>query len=136
MINTLKTHRKKKGFTLIELIIVLAVMAVISTIAVPNVIALRDNSKKKADKQSCEVIKRTVMSLVADDTIKSRTTITVTPNSTTGIISGQLTESEKTALQDALKDIKAPQSPGATDGAYIIAIDSNESVKVSTKDSN
>lgn len=136
MIKIQKSHRKKKGFTLIELIIVLAVMAVISTIAVPNVTALRDNSKKKADKQSCEVIKRTVMSLVADDTIKSRTTITVTPNSTTGTVSGTLTDSEKTALQDALKGIKAPQSPGATDGAYTIDIDNNEVVTVETKDSN
>lgn len=131
MIRIIKNKNKKKGFTLIELIIVLAVMAVIATIAVPNVTALRDNSKKKADNQSCEAIKRTVLSLVADETIKSRTTITVIPNSTTDTVSG-LTGDEKIALQDALKGIKAPQSPDATDGEYTITIANNGDVAVVT----
>lgn len=62
-------QKKKKGFSLIELIIVLAVMAIIALIAIPNFTAVRNNSKAKADDQSCETIKRTVLMLVADDTV-------------------------------------------------------------------
>ena len=61
--------KKKKAFTLIELIIVLAIMAIIAAIAIPNFMAVRDNSKVKADTQSCETIKRTVLMLVSDETI-------------------------------------------------------------------
>ncbi len=64
-------NKKKKGFTLIELIIVLAVMAIIALIAIPNFAAVRNNSKVKADKQSCATIERTVLMLVSDETIMS-----------------------------------------------------------------
>ena len=36
----------KKGFTLVELLAVLAVIAIIGAIAIPNVISLMDNNKK------------------------------------------------------------------------------------------
>ena len=62
-------NKKKKAFTLIELIIVLAIMAIIAAIAIPNFMAVRDNSKTNADIQSCETIQRTVSMLVTDETI-------------------------------------------------------------------
>lgn len=79
-------NKKKKGFTLIELIIVLAVMAIIALIAIPNFTAVRDNSKVKADVQSIETVKRTILMLTSDETIKGNDIITVTFNSTTGKI--------------------------------------------------
>ena len=36
----------KKGFTLVELLAVMAIIAVIGMIAIPNVIRLMDNNKK------------------------------------------------------------------------------------------
>ena len=36
----------KKGFTLVELLAVMAIIAVIGMIAIPNVISLMDNNKK------------------------------------------------------------------------------------------
>ena len=44
--------KKKKGFTLIEMIIVIAVMAIIAAIAVPSLSGVKDSVAKKADKQS------------------------------------------------------------------------------------
>ncbi|MPQ43718.1 type II secretion system protein [Clostridium tarantellae] len=62
--------RKKFGFTLIELVISLAIMAVIALIAIPNFNSIKENSKIKADRQSAESIKRTVQLLIVDDTLK------------------------------------------------------------------
>lgn len=108
-------NKKKKGFTLIELIIVLAVMAIIALIAIPNFAAVRDNSKNKADLQSCETIKRNVLMLVSDESIKGNGTITLTPPAATdlpaedGDIEGSNGRTAKVIVEEALKEVKAPQ---------------------------
>ncbi len=118
-------NKKKKGFTLIELIIVLAVMAIIALIAIPNFAAVRNNSKVKADQQSCATIERTVLMLVSDETIKGNGTVTVTvddsdkvvADATEKITSGNpatKANAEK-VIAEALAAVKAPQAgPGFT----------------------
>ncbi|HBL05359.1 MAG TPA: type II secretion system protein [Clostridium sp.] len=105
-------NKKKKGFTLIELIIVLAVMAIIALIAIPNFAAVRNNSKNKADLQSCETIKRTVLMLVSDETVivKTGTTISFVPGTATAKNdTNELSEEEAGKIDEALKEVKAPQ---------------------------
>lgn len=124
-------NKKKKGFTLIELIIVLAVMAIIALIAIPNFAAVRDNSKVKADKQSCETIRRTVLMLVSDETVKGDGEVTVTFNAK-GEIAAATIEGDKmiggsdnnkagaeSEIKKALEEVKAPQGNKivSTDGA-------------------
>lgn len=148
-------NKKKKGFTLIELIIVLAVMAIIALIAIPNFSAVRDNSKIKADKQSCETIKRTVLMLVSDETIKGEGTITLkfgtdgkldkantTADNTIKDKDGDETKAEA-VITEALAEVKAPQAaPGfnkvtkaaAKATSYEITINADGSVNdVATK---
>jgi len=118
-------NKKKKGFTLIELIIVLAVMAIIALIAIPNFAAVRENSKIKADKQSCETIERTVLMLVSDETIKGNGDITLKFDSTTGKfksakISSKLTpgvnaKTVKDTIEEAVAAVKAPQGKVGSD---------------------
>jgi len=132
-------NKKKKGFTLIELIIVLAVMAIIALIAIPNFKAVRDNSKVKADNQSCETIKRTVLMLVSDETVtvsdKVVVTVSVAANGTVSATpdSGDNIEGED-KLQDALAEVKAPQGKVGTGEAakkattYEITINADGSV--------
>lgn len=118
--------KKKKGFTLIELIIVLAVMAIIALIAIPNFTAVRDNSKLKADKQSCETIKRTVLMLVSDETITGNGDAVITFDSTGKIAAATISENgitggsnndkagAETVVKEALKEVKAPQAKKST----------------------
>ena len=47
---------KKNGFTLVESIVVLAIMAAISAIAVPNFANIAEKSKLKTDIQSAKII--------------------------------------------------------------------------------
>lgn len=107
-------QKKRKGFTLIELIIVLAILAIIAAIAIPNFASVRQNSRNKTDVQSAGVIKRTVTMYVADETIKPEAY-----NSGTGlsfdVTAGGVTtlgadaKYGKTTVEAGLKDVKAPQ---------------------------
>ncbi|HCO74177.1 MAG TPA: hypothetical protein DIT16_04900 [Clostridium sp.] len=107
-------NKKKKGFTLIELVIVLAVMAIIALIAIPNFSAVRQNSKVKADKQSCETVKRTVLMLTADEQITVTTNTKVKYNAVSGTVTEpvdkkELDDNEIKIIQTQLKDIGKPQ---------------------------
>lgn len=99
--------KKKKGFTIIELIIVLAVMAIIAAIAIPNFAAVRNNSQNKADVQSAETIKRVVLTLVADGTITSdgkNHEVTFVNNSVSAV-----SDDTDDKIKEALKDVKPPK---------------------------
>ncbi|MBU3160430.1 prepilin-type N-terminal cleavage/methylation domain-containing protein [Clostridium frigoris] len=106
---------KKKGFTLIELIIVIAIIAILAAIAVPNFIALRNRSANNADLQSCQTIKKAVEVMVADNTISvtvvSDYTVTgfnpaVVTTGTGGTTAGH------DGIVDALSNVRAPQGHG------------------------
>lgn len=143
-------NKKKKGFTLIELIIVLAVMAIIALIAIPNFAAVRNNSKVKADLQSCETIKRTVLMLVSDDTIKGNGTIIITPETGTEptipetVTPGVNAKAVEDTIKEALAEVKKPQGKDCTgtEDSYIgeskdpttysIVIETDGSVEVVT----
>lgn len=44
-----KISKRKKGFTLIELIIVIAIIAILAAIAIPNFLAIQRKARIKAD---------------------------------------------------------------------------------------
>lgn len=111
VINNNSKKNKKPGFTLIELIIVLAIMAIIASISIPNLVGIRENAKIKADIQNCEVIKRMITAYVAEGTIEYNANKEGTlVSGTVGITSTTFTTTEKSKIDDLLKDVKEPQS--------------------------
>lgn len=56
----IKVKTKKKGFTLIEIIAVIAILAILGSILVPNVLGYR----KKAEKANIQTSAKTVMSAI------------------------------------------------------------------------
>lgn len=110
-INNDSKKNKKYGFTLIELIIVLAVMAIIGSISIPNLVAIRENAKIKADIQSCEVVKRVITAYVADGTIEYNVNkVGTIVSGKEGVTSTTFTATEKTKIDEVLRDVKEPQS--------------------------
>lgn len=114
---------KSKGFSLIELVIVLAVMAIIALIAIPNFNAVRENSKVKADKLSCESIKKSLSILVLDEIIKvdqsSNSIVLAFDNNKNlkditmqGVVGGEALNEigAKAVLKSAFSNVKAPQA--------------------------
>lgn len=124
-------QKKKKGFSLIELIIVLAVMAIIALIAIPNFTAVRNNSKVKADTQTCETVKRTVLMLTADESVvltdKTKAGSIALSFSNTGKIAEatptNLTEKVTGSILEALGEVKAPQGNKIVDSEGTTASD-------------
>lgn len=113
--------KKRKGFTLIELIIVLAVMAIIAAIAIPNFAAVTTNAKKKADIQSCETIKRVSLTLVAQgDMPDGEYTLTPTTHALAGKEGEAATATASNKLDSYFKDVKAPETN--KEGTYTITV--------------
>lgn len=118
---------RKQWFTLIELTVVLAIMAIILTVIAPNFSYIKDSAKTKVDKQNCAVIERSVQMLLAEDAISSNvTSITITPSNGSLQISGINDNTTKSKLQDLLEDLDGPQNGNS----YDVNIENGRKVKV------
>lgn len=61
--------KKKKGFTLIELIIVIAIIAILAAIAIPKFGAARQQANLRADQANAKIIATAVAQAVANGDI-------------------------------------------------------------------
>lgn len=131
-------NKKKKGFTLIELVIVLAVLAIIALIAIPNFTRVRNNALVQADQTSCEQITNITQTAIAEGAINPvigtpyTITITVTGRGATKAVTTALSDTniygtvgtlkfDDTALAaQHFRDIDAPQVAGQT--TYLVTI--------------
>lgn len=123
-------EKKKKGFTLIELTVVLAIMAIIITVIAPNFSSVKEGAKKKVDEQNCAAIERSVEMLLAEDAIDSSTTsIKITPNGSGVDVSGIKGNGDGASkLQDLLGDLGKPQNGDF----YNVSIENGRKVTAST----
>lgn len=64
-------RKKKRGFTLVELIVVLAIIGVISSIAAPTILSKVEEAKVKADVADASSIALAVKSEIAENGIEA-----------------------------------------------------------------
>ncbi|OVE70662.1 pilin [Clostridium diolis] len=65
--------KKKKGFTLIELIIVIAIIAILAAIAIPKFGAAKHNADVSADKANAKIIATAVANAAANGDVSPTT---------------------------------------------------------------
>ena len=122
-----KINKKKKGFTLIELVIVLAVLAIIALIAIPNFTKVRNDSLQKADDQTIEQIRKITLMAIANGDIE-------VPTDDVGaqeyVIKDGLETTGFTSDGEMLKEVKKPQVNGVK--SFKVKVLSNADVKVET----
>ena len=84
----LMKKKKKKGFTLIELIVVIAILGILAAIAVPRFSGFTNKAKIQADEQYGKLVANTLTTMIATEEITqtsaqaaSDVVITITPSS-------------------------------------------------------
>ncbi|QZY56986.1 type II secretion system protein [Crassaminicella profunda] len=72
-----KRMKNKKGFTLIELIVVIAILGILAGIVVPKFGGFTEKAKVEADKTACKTIQTAVLVALTNEDISGTGTITI-----------------------------------------------------------
>lgn len=89
-----KTMKKKKGFTLTELIVVVAILGVLAAVATPAVLGYIDQARVETDNANAKIIENTLLRIAASDptTLTFDASATYTSAELVTIISSELSE--------------------------------------------
>lgn len=120
--------RNNKGFTLVELVIVVAILGVLAGLVVPKLSGIVEDSKKRTDLANAKTIAGAVAVLMAQGDIKigtSNKTITVNTTNTSG---------EQQNLANYLQTIPRPKAASA--GSYFYVHIAGGTGDISIRDSN
>ena len=71
MLKWINKKRNQKGFTLIELVVVIAILGILAAIAVPKLGGFKNNAKVAADKATAETIKKAAELYVAANKVEN-----------------------------------------------------------------
>ena len=122
MLKNLK--KKKKGFTLIELIIVIAIIAILAAVAIPKFGQVKKDANIKSDIANAKTIANAATSLMAEGSLATDTTGTKVEKAA----SGATTFTNGNKIADYLQNV--PDSESVSGGFYIlIDADGNVTVK-------
>jgi type IV pilus assembly protein PilA len=126
-----KTNKKglalrsaNQGFSLVELIIVIAIMAILAAALAPQLMKYIDKSRKSSDDSTAGSIKNSVNAALSDDdvykeckggTSEKTTTVTITG----GTYAGAGTNLEK-ALKEKMPDLADPKQSDADQWKIVI----------------
>ena len=118
-----RQNKKKKGFTLIELIIVIAIIAILAAIAIPNFLSIQRKARVKADIASAKTIYDATSALIAEGKIVPGSTDFANLDSVTPI--DDKTNKDIVDLQGYLQTIPTPKS--VDNSKFAISITKSES---------
>ncbi|WP_294392304.1 prepilin-type N-terminal cleavage/methylation domain-containing protein [uncultured Clostridium sp.] len=113
---------KKKGFTLVELIIVIAIIAILAAMAIPKFSAVRTDSKVSNDVAAAKNIQTQVATLIANGTMKAGDDI------------NDLSSTSDENAKDIRNKLDGKANTGKTEavsGVFKVEIGSSENITVS-----
>lgn len=131
MIKNTNNKKKKKGFTLIELIIVIAIIAILAAVAIPKFGEVRKNANVKSDVANAKTIANAATALIAEGKLTLPTT--ATDNELT--INSSAVDADADKIETYLQNVPTPKSvSGQTNFTVKISKDGGVKVLVGTKE--
>jgi len=100
-----KRTKNQKGFTLVELIVVIAILGILAGIAVPRLTGFQERAAVKADEANAKTVANTLAILLADNKFVGQTN-----GGTAGTvpISGPVTATEAAPIRETFTNSTVP----------------------------
>lgn len=93
-----KCLKKKSGFTLIEMVIVLFIVGILMLLIIPNVAKQHESAQAKGDQAIVEMVQSQERMYMIDNSTKTK------PSIDTLVSDGYITAQQKTAYEEAAKN--------------------------------
>ena len=122
-----RVHSSNKGFTLVELIIVIAIIAVLAAVLAPQYLKYVDKSKAANDANTMGAIVQSVNTLVADGTITEAETFTwnVSAGGLTSSLSTGAHTTDVTGITGTISAAKSKKVSALTDPTVAVTFASS-----------
>ena len=124
MLNKLR-NRKKKGFTLIELIVVLVIMVILAAAAIPTILGYIENSRKAAYLSNMRTVYTSTQTAITEALANGQTITDVTT---------KISTSGNTTIADRVKELTGiavvASDTAQKKDTYVVTIANNKVTKI------
>ncbi len=122
-----------KGFSLVELIIVIAIMAILAAALAPQLMKYIEKSRVSTDKQTCDSIKSCINTALAEEKVYEEVTATTPADITITIDSSGIDDTYPKLAAELATSLGSggklsPKSSGANSFEAKITVDTNGNV--------